>query len=207
MFKWICGGFVCISLIVGSFNGHLFDVLMSAINSIKIAIKIGFGLLIAMTIWLFVMSIFEQLGIINILNRLVKPVMIRLFPDVPSDHPAIGSITCNIVANMCGLVNAATPFGLKAMKELQSLNSVKHTASNAMCTFLAINTSSVQLLPVSAITFLAASGADHPFDIVYTSLIATIFSTIAGVSAVKFFEKLPFYQRTAPTMREVSHGR
>jgi spore maturation protein A len=140
------------------------------------------------------MGVASASGLIHKLARLLRPVMHWLFPDVPHDHPAMGAMILNISANMLGLANAATPFGLKAMKELQRLNTHVHTASNAMCTFLTINTSSVQLIPATAMALLAANGSVQPSSIILSSLIATSVSTCVGLIAVKQFEKLPCYR-------------
>jgi spore maturation protein SpmB len=120
--------------------------------------------------------------------------MTRIFPDVPAEHPAMGSMIMNMAANMLGLANAATPLGLRAMQDLEKLNPRPGTATNAMCTFLALNTSSVQLIPASAVAVLAAAGSVQPTAIIGTALVATICSTLAGLVSVKTLEKLPFYK-------------
>lgn len=151
-----------------------------------------------MMLWLGIMRLAEKSGCVEILARWIRPVMRRLFPEVPTDHPAMGAMIMNMAANMLGLGNAATPLGLKAMQHLDELNPHKGTASNAMCTFLAINTSSVTIIPVTAIALLAAQGIANPYAIVSTSLGATICSTIVAIIAVKFFERLPGF-RIDPT--------
>ena len=133
-----------------------------------------------MALWLGVMKIAEQAGLISIIAKVVKPITKFLFPDVPQDHPAIGSIIMNISANMLGLGNAATPFGLKAMEELDKINPEKGTATNAMCTFLAINTAGLTLIPATAIAIRAASGSSDPAIIIGTSLFASFCATVAG---------------------------
>ncbi|HSH37703.1 MAG TPA: nucleoside recognition domain-containing protein, partial [Chthoniobacterales bacterium] len=132
----------------------------------------------------------ERCGLGQRMARGLRPIMRRLFPDVPTEHPAMGSIVMNIAANMLGLGNAATPLGLRAMRDLETLNPRPGVASNAMCTFLAINTSSVQLIPTTAIALLAAAGSRNPTIIVGTALLATSCSTIVGITSVKLFEKL-----------------
>jgi spore maturation protein A len=124
----------------------------------------------------------------------MKPVMRRLFPDVPPEHPAMGAMLMNMAANVLGVSNAATPLGLKAMEELEKLNPHKGTATNAMCTFLAINTSSIQLVPASAVAIMVASQAREPQAIVGTALMATTISTLVGVTSVKLLEKLPMFR-------------
>ena len=151
-----------------------------------------------MTLWLGVMRLAERSGFINIIARVLRPVLRRLFPDVPEDHPAMGSMVMNIAANVLGLLNAATPLGLRAMRDLERLNPHPGTATNAMCTFLAINTGSVQLIPITAIAVLAAAGSASPYAIVGTSLIATCFSSAAGLIAVKVFERWRIFAPGAP---------
>jgi spore maturation protein A len=147
-----------------------------------------------MALWLGLMKIAEEAGLVRIIGRMLKPIMTRLFPDVPPEHPAMGAMILNIAANMLGLGNAATPLGLKAMKELQTLNPKKDTATNAMCTFLAINTASVQLIPASTIALMVASGSKNPTVIIGTTLLATIISTTASIITVKILEKLPIFK-------------
>lgn len=185
---------ILLSVVFGVINGRIPAVVASVSESAKFAFELALGLTGMMAMWLGFMRLAEEAGLVRGLARLIRPLMRRLFPDVPPEHPAMGSMVMNIAANMIGLGNAATPFGLKAMKELETLNPRPGVATNAMCTFLAINTSSVQLIPTSAIAFLAAAGAAHPTDIIITSLIATTFSTLAGVIAVKTLEKVPSYR-------------
>ena len=140
-----------------------------------------------MALWLGTMKIAEDSGLIQIIAKSLRPITIRLFPDVPSDHPAIGSIVLNMAANMLGLGNAATPLGLKAMKELQELNKHKDTATDAMCTFLAINTSSVQIILPATVVGLMGAAANQIF---ITTIIATGMSTIAAIISVKVLSKM-----------------
>lgn len=167
------------------------DVTNSALDYAGIAVNIALGLIGIMALWLGVMKVAEEAGLIKIIANVLKPVTKRLFPDVPSDHPAMGSMIMNISANMLGLGNAATPFGLKAMEELEEINPEKGTATNAMCTFLAINTAGITLIPATAIAVRAAAGSSEPAVIIGTSLFASVCATIAGVSAAKIFEKFP----------------
>ena len=160
------------------------------LNYASIAVNIALGLIGIMALWLGVMKIAEQAGLIAVIAKFVKPVMKRLFPDVPSDHPAIGSMIMNISANTLGLGNAATPFGLKAMEQLNELNPDKSVASNSMITFLAINTAGITLIPATAIAIRSASGSSDPAIIIGTSLFASCCATIAGVTAAKIFENL-----------------
>ena len=163
----------------------------AALSYAGTAVEIALGLIGIMALWLGVMKVAESAGLISILARLLKPITKKLFPDVPSDHPAVGSMIMNISANMLGLGNAATPFGLKAMEELDTLNPNKGTATNAMCTFLAINTAGLTFIPASAIAIRAAAGSSDPAIIIGTSLFGSTCATIAGITAVKILEKFP----------------
>jgi spore maturation protein SpmA len=155
------------------------------------AAEIALGLIGIMALWLGVMKIAEQAGLISIIANAVKPITKFLFPDVPQDHPAIGSIIMNISANMLGLGNAATPFGLKAMEELDKINPAKGTATNAMCTFLAINTAGLTIIPATAIAIRAASGSSDPAIIIGTSFFGASCATIVAIIAAKTLEKFP----------------
>lgn len=180
-------GMIFLSVIVGAWLGRLDLVAEAVINSAKLGFEVALGLTGIMTLWLGIMGIVSASGLIKVFARMLRPIMQWLFPDVPPDHPAMGSMILNIAANMLGLANAATPFGLQAMKELQELNTRATEASDAMCTFLAINTSSVQLIPATAIAFLAANGCLYPGSVIFTSLIATLCSTVTAIVAVKYF--------------------
>ena len=167
------------------------NVTNSALDYAGIAVNISLGLIGIMALWLGVMKVAEEAGLIKIIAKVLRPITKRLFPDVPGDHPAMGAMIMNISANMLGLGNAATPFGLKAMEELEEINPEKGTATNAMCTFLAINTAGLTLIPATAIAIRAAAGSSEPAIIIGTSLFGSLCATIAGVSAAKLFEKFP----------------
>jgi spore maturation protein A len=187
-------GMILTSVITALMLGRIDDIVRAITDSAKLGFDIALGLTAIMALWLGVMAVASEAGLVRQLARLLKPIMRFLFPDVPVDHPAMGSMILNIAANMLGLVNAATPFGLQAMKELALLNKNPTEASDAMCTFLAINTSSVQLIPVTAIAFLAANGNSQPGSIVITSLIATTCSTLVAIVAVKQLAKFSNYR-------------
>ena len=163
----------------------------SAIDYAKISVNIALGLIGIMALWLGIMKIAETAGLIGIIANWMKPLTKKLFPDVPSDHPAVGSMIMNISANMLGLGNAATPFGLKAMEDLDKLNPNKGTATNSMVTFLAINTAGMTLIPATAIAVRAASGSSDPAIIIGTSLFGAFCATVTGVLAAKILEKFP----------------
>ncbi len=187
-------GMIVLSVITGLITGHLTDVVKAATDSAKAGFEVALGLSAVMALWLGLMNIAVESNLMKVIARGLNPIMRRLFPDVPVDHPAMGSMIMNITANMLGVANAATPFGLEAMKQLQLLNPYPHIATNAMCTFLAINTSSVQLIPATAIAFLAANGASHPSSIIVSSLLATSVSTLVAIISVKTLGSLPFFQ-------------
>tara|TARA_Y100001960_G_scaffold17100_1_gene15338 strand:- start:1988 stop:2566 length:579 start_codon:yes stop_codon:yes gene_type:complete len=180
-----------IAVIVGILTGNIDAVTQAAIDMAKTAVEIAIGLIGIMALWLGTMKIAEESGLIRIIARAIRPITIRLFPEVPEDHPAIGSIILNMAANLLGLGNAATPLGLKAMEELQDLNPEKDTATNAMCTFLAINTSSVQLILPATVVALMGAAANQIF---ITTILATGLSTIAAIIAVRFLEKLKRFE-------------
>lgn len=183
-----------LAVIVGIIQGRIDQVVQAVTDSARLGFEVAIGLTGIMALWLGMMNIASESGLIQGFARLLKPIMRRLFPEVPVEHPAMGAMVLNIAANMLGLANAATPFGLQAMKELQRLNTHVHTASNAMCTFLTINTSSVQLIPATAMAFLAANGNLHPSNVIISSLLATMVSTVVGIIAVKQLARLPWYQ-------------
>lgn len=187
-------GMILTSIVVGTIEGRIDEVVRAVTDSAKLGFEVAIGLTGIMTLWLGIMSIATESGLVALLAKLLKPILKRLFPDVPVDHPAMGAMVMNIAANMLGLANAATPFGLQAMKELQSLNTRVTTATNAMCTFLAINTSSVQLIPATAIAFLAANGSTNPSSVILSALIATVVSTAVAIVSVKQLAKLSCFR-------------
>ena len=191
MLNYIWFGMMFIAVIVGILTGNIDAVTQAAIDMAKTAVEIAIGLIGIMALWLGTMKIAEESGLIRIIARAIRPITIRLFPDVPEDHPAIGSIILNMAANLLGLGNAATPLGLKAMEELQDLNPEKETATNAMCTFLAINTSSVQIILPATVVALMGAAANQIF---ITTILATGLSTIAAIIAVRFLEKLKRFE-------------
>ncbi len=167
------------------------DVTSASLHYAETAVEIALGLIGIMALWLGIMKIAEDAGIIRFLAKGLRPLTRFLFPDVPADHPAIGSIVMNISANILGLGNAATPFGLKAMEELDTLNKDKGTATNAMCTFLAINTAGMTLIPATAIALRATAGSSQPAIIIGTSLFGSFCATIVGILSAKILENFP----------------
>ena len=175
-------GFIAIAIIFAAYNNKMEAVSKASIESAKTAVELAIGLVGVMALWLGLVRILEAGGLMYTLAKYLKPLMVRLFPDVPSTHPAMGAMILNISANMLGLGNAATPLGIKAMVELNKINPVKGTATNAMCLFLAINTSSITLFPLGVIGVRAAADSKDPAGIFLPTLIATTLSTIVGVT-------------------------
>jgi spore maturation protein SpmA len=168
----------------------------STFTSSKTAFEISLGLTGVLSLWLGVMKIGEQGGVVNAFARVLSPVFTKLFPDIPKGHPVTGSIFMNIAANMLGLDNAATPLGLRAMEQLQELNPKKDTASNPMIMFLVLNTSGLTIIPVTVMVYRAQLGAAQPSDIFIPILLATFFSTLAGVIVTSLFQKINLLNRT-----------
>ncbi len=200
MLNAIWAGFLLIAFAGAVFQffvlgqGDIFALVMrAAFDSAKIGFEVALGLTGVMALWLGVMKIGERAGFLDLLARMLAPLFSRLFPDVPKGHPALGSITMNMAANMLGLDNAATPMGLKAMKELHELNPDKTTASNAQILFLVLNASSVTILPVTIFTYRAQLGAADPTDVFIPILMATYCSTLVGLLAVSFYQRLRLF--------------
>lgn len=176
-------------VIIGDFD--VFPAMMnSTFESSKTAFEISLGLTGVLSLWLGIMKIGEKGGMVNALARLLSPVFCKLFPDIPKGHPVTGSIFMNIAANMLGLDNAATPLGLKAMEQLQQLNTKKDTATNPMIMFLVLNTSGLTLIPVSIMVYRAQLGAAQPTDIFIPILLATFFSTISGIIITSLYQRI-----------------
>ena len=168
----------------------------STFDNSKTAFEISLGLTGVLSLWLGIMKIGEKGGVINFFARILSPVFTKLFPDIPKGHPVTGSIFMNIAANMLGLDNAATPLGLKAMEQLQEINPKKDTASNPMIMFLVLNTSGLTLIPISMMVYRAQMGASQPTDIFIPILLATFFSTMAGIVVTSIFQKINLFNRT-----------
>lgn len=166
----------------------------AAFDAAGTAVEIALGLIGIMALWLGVMKVAEAAGLVTLLARMVAPVTRRVFPDVPAEHPAVAAMLMNIAANMLGLGNAATPFGLKAMEELNTLNTRAGTATDAMVTFLALNTSCVTLVPATAIAIRAAAGSADPAIIIGTSFLASLTATIAGLSMSRLLRRAKWYR-------------
>lgn len=198
MLNYIWLALILLAVLIGGLDGKLKDVADGAVKGAETAVTLALGLIGVMALWLGVMRLAEKSGLVQSLAWGLRPVLGRLFPEIPPEHPALGSMVMNIAANMLGLTNAATPLGLRAMRDLESLNHCPGTATNAMCTFLAINTGSVQLIPMTAVAILAASGSKYPSAIIGTAFLATLCSSAAGIVAVKTLEKLRAFRVSKP---------
>lgn len=171
-------------------------IINSTFDTSKTAFEISLGLTGVLSLWLGIMKIGEKGGVVNALARVLSPVFTKLFPDIPKGHPVTGSIFMNIAANMLGLDNAATPLGLRAMEQLQELNPKKDTATNPMIMFLVLNTSGLTLIPVSIMVYRAQMGAAQPTDIFVPLLLATFFSTLAGIVVTSIYQRINLVNRT-----------
>ena len=171
------------------------EMMGSTFEMAKLGFEISLALTGVMTLWLGLMKVGENGGVVRIMSKAVGPLFRRLFPEIPKDHPATGSIMMNLAANMLGLDNAATPLGLKAMNQLQELNAEKETASNSMIMFLVLNASGLTLIPVSIMVYRTQLGAADPSDIFVPILLATFFSTMAGIISVAIYQKINLFNR------------
>ena len=199
MLNYIWLGLILAAVAIGGWTGHTKELTDGAFDSAKAAVmNVALPLVGIMALWLGIMRLAEKSGFVRVLARVLRPVLGRLFPEVPRDHPAMGAIVMNVAANMLGLGNAATALGLRAMQQLERLNPRPGVASNAMCTFLAINTSSVQIIPATAVGILAAAGSANPTAIIGTAFAATSCAAAAAVVSVKLLERLPFFALPAP---------
>lgn len=189
---------IAAAVLTAIFRGTMPAVSNAIFASAKSAVELSLGLVGAMTLFLGLMRVAQDAGLVQALAKALRPLFKWLFPEVPRDHPALGAIALNLGANMLGLGDAATPMGLKAMQELQALNPEPETATDAMCTFLALNSSSVQVIPALVIGLRSAAGSQNPSEIILAAVIATTCSTVAAVLAAKAFARLPYFRRSQP---------
>lgn len=201
--NWIWIGFFLVAFVIGLVrlvawsDYEVFPAMMdSTFTSAKTAFEISLGLTGVLALWLGIMKIGEKGGVVRALARLLSPVFTKLFPDIPKGHPATGSIFMNVAANMLGLDNAATPLGLRAMEQLQELNPKKDTATNPMIMFLVLNTSGLTIVPVSILVYRAQLGSANPTDIFVPILLATFFSTMAGIVITSIYQRINLLNRT-----------
>ena len=204
--NWIWLGLVVLSVVAAAFNGTMAAVTQASVDSAKSAVTLALGLVGVMAFWLGLMRIVQEGGLLHSLARLLRPIMVRLFPDVPSDHPAMSAMIMNMASNMMGLGNAATPFGIKAMQELDRLNPQPGVATNAMALFLAINTSNVALAPLGVIALRASMGSTDAAGIWLTTLFATSFSTLVGITAAKLLQRVVPMVPIGKAVSPAEHG-
>lgn len=193
------------SLFVAMFTGRMEEVTKASFEAAKKAVELAIGLVGAMALWLGLVKIAEQAGLMGAISRGLRPIMGRLFPDVPPGHPAMGAMIMNLSANVMGLGNAATPLGIKAMQELDRLNPRKGEATDAMCLFLAINTSSVTLLPLGVIAVRSSAGASDPSGILFPSILATTVSTSVAILSAKLLARI-YRRMERPCLEGVSEA-
>lgn len=182
MVNYLWAAMICMAIIVAAVNGRIDTITTSLFKSAENAVSVAILLVSVMTFWLGIMKIVEKSGLINGIKFILKPLALFLFPRIPSEHPAMNAILMNMSANLLGMGNAATPFGIKAMEEMQKLNRLRDTATDEMCTFLAINTSSLTILPTTVIALRVATGSANPTEIVGTTIIATLCSTAVALT-------------------------
>lgn len=181
---------IVVSIIFGAINGTLNEVANAIFSGTQLAVKIVLTLLGIMTFWLGIMKIAEKSGIVEFLSKLLNPIAKRIFPEIPKDSQIIGDVAMNFSANALGLANAATPIGIKAIEAMQELNKDKNSASNSMCTLLAMNTAGFQLIPATVIAILAANGCEKPTEIIIPTLIVTGTAFISAIIIAKILKRI-----------------
>ena len=181
---------IVISIVFGAINGTIGDVAKAIFTGTELAVKIVLTLIGIMTFWLGIMKIAEKSGIVEWLSKLLNPIAQKIFPEIPKDSPIIGDVAMNFSANALGLANAATPIGIKAIEGMQQLNKDKESASDPMCTLLAMNTAGFQLIPATVIAILAANGCEKPTEIIVPTLIVTSTAFVSAILIAKFFKKV-----------------
>lgn len=189
------------SIIIGAINGKLQDVVNAVMSGAELSVKVAFSLIGIMAFWLGMMKIAQKAGIIDWISRVLKPITKFLFNEIQPDSPAAGDIAMNFSANAFGLSNAATPFGIKAMEELQQINKDKASASNAMCMFLGMNTAGFQLIPTTVLAVLVGVGYENPTEIIAPTLLVTLIAFISAIVLSKIFQKL-----WKPQIEEIKGG-
>jgi spore maturation protein A len=201
MLNYIWFGLMATAIVVAAINGTAEGVTKGAVESAAGAVQIAIGLVGIMTLWLGMMRVAEAAGLVSLVGRALRPALRWLFPEVPAGHPAGGALVLALAANMLGLNNAATPLGIKAMEELQTLNPDKTAATNAMVTLMAVTTAGVQLIPASMIGVLAAAGSSNPTAIIAPTIVATFTGTVAAVIAARLLQR--FYPQPTTAVPEM----
>ena len=181
---------IVISIVIGAVNGKLQEVTNAVMSGAELSVKVAFSLIGIMAFWLGIMKIAQKSGIIDWISKVLKPITKILFNELPPNSPAVGDIAMNFTANAFGLSNAATPFGLKAMEELQEVNKEKNSASNSMCLLLGMNTAGFQLIPTTVLAVLAGIGYKNPTEIIAPTLIVTTIAFISAIILSKIFQKI-----------------
>lgn len=189
MINWIWLGLIVLAVVAAGVNGRMSELSTATFEAAKTAVQLSIGLIGIMALWLGLMKLAEEAGLVQLLARLVRPMLRPIFPEIPKDHPAFGSMTANFAANILGLGNAATPLGLKAMQDLQELNPHKETATNAMVMFVVINATSVTIIPATIIGLRSAAGSLNPSSIIVPLFIETLFSTAVAIVVAKLLER------------------
>lgn len=198
MLNWIWLGLVVVSVLVGAATGRLDAVTRAAFDGARSAVEISLGLVGIMALWLGIMRIAEACGAVHLLARAIRPLARRLFPDVPAEHPALGAMLLNLAASWLGLANAATPLGLKAMKELQRLNPTPKTATDAQVTFLALNTACITVVPATIIAVRVTLGSADPTAIVVPTILASCCATLVAVTAARLLARWRVFRLPPP---------
>ena len=186
---------IIFSVIVAVYNGRVEALTQALTDNAKLAVDISISLIGIMAFWLGIVKIAEKSGLVELISKIIEPITSFLFPEIPKRHKALGNIAMNVSANALGVTNAATPIGIQAMKEMQEINEDKETASNSMCTFLAINTAGFQIVPASVIAVLAATGSKNPAEIIFPTMCITLFGTIVAIIAVKILQNFFPYRK------------
>ncbi|ADL12981.1 nucleoside recognition domain-containing protein [Acetohalobium arabaticum] len=190
MINHIWFGLIILGVITGMMTGNLDQVSKAVLQTTEEGVMMLIKLVGPMSLWLGIMKLAEESNFVDLLAKIIRPITQRLFPKLPANHPALGAIMLNISANMLGLGNSATPLGIKAMQRLQDLNNKPDTATDTMCTFLVVNTSSVTLIPATIISLRTAAGSSAPLEIVGTTIFATTCSTIVGIIADRILRRI-----------------
>lgn len=179
---------IVFSIVIGAINGRLQDVINAVMSGAELSVKVAFSLIGIMAFWLGIMKIAEKSGLVQLIAKAIKPITKKLFNELPEDSPAIGDIAMNFTANAFGLANAATPFGIRAMENMQEVNNKKDTATNSMCLFLAMNTAGFQLIPATVIAILVGIGYKNPTEIIAPTLLVTTIAFIFAITMAKIFQ-------------------
>ena len=181
---------IVFSIVIGAINGRLQEVINAVMSGAELSVKVAFSLIGIMAFWLGIMKIAEKSGLVQLIAKAIKPITKKLFNELPEDSPAIGDIAMNFTANAFGLANAATPFGIRAMENMQGVNDKKDTASNSMCLFLAMNTAGFQLIPATVIAILVGIGYKNPTEIIAPTLLVTSIAFVSAIAMAKFAQYL-----------------